>query len=322
MIEPFGARAPGWLARAVIATTSSLPDNWLGLRLAIGLRRIVTMQLADDGGLDVVRWGLRMRLHPRRNGCEKNALFTPQMYEAAERAELAAQIEKAKAASRTFVFIDVGANVGLFSLFVASCAGARAKIVAIEPEPQNLQRLQFNIAANSPLAIRVVPVALGEKQGLVALDIDGRDRGGTRTRALTDQEAGKLGVESHGLPEHDLEKREPVFGKRSCSNKEREQDDDVKKDHPAVVQCCTLLELLRQEGISYVDALKIDVEGAEDKVLDPFFRDAPEELWPDLIIIEDARNSWRSDLFSVFAKCGYTIAMRTKLNVAMHRVRM
>jgi hypothetical protein len=141
MIEPaFGARAPGRLDNTVIATTSRLPDNWLGLRLAIALRRIVTRHLADDGGLDVVRWGLRMRLHPRRNGCEKNALFTPQMYEPAERVELAAEIEKAKAADRTFVFIDVGANVGLFSLFVASCAGPKAKILAIEPEPQNLNR--------------------------------------------------------------------------------------------------------------------------------------------------------------------------------------
>src|SRR5437016_6719812 len=120
MTERYGARAPGWLDSKVIAATSSLPANWLGLRLAILLRRMVTMRLAEDGGLDVVRWGLRMRLHPRRNGCEKNALFTPQMYEPAERMELAAEIDKAKAANRPFVFIDVGANVGLFSLFVAA----------------------------------------------------------------------------------------------------------------------------------------------------------------------------------------------------------
>ena len=79
MTEPYGARTPGWLDRTVIAATSRLPDNWLGLRVAIGLRRLVTMRIPDDNGLDVVRWGLRMRLHPRRNGCEKGALFTPQM---------------------------------------------------------------------------------------------------------------------------------------------------------------------------------------------------------------------------------------------------
>jgi FkbM family methyltransferase len=285
--EAFGARAPGWLDNSVIAATSRLPDNWLGLRLAIALRRIVTTHLAEDGGLDVVRWGLRMRLHPRRNGCEKNALFTPQMYEPAERVELAAQIDKAKGAGRAFVFIDVGANVGLFSLFVASRAGPNAKILAIEPEPQNLERLRFNIAANPGIPIRVVPLALGEKKGLVALDVDDRDRGGTRTRALTGMEEEEFNPGSHA----------------------------------PLVDCCTLLDLLRQEETSHIDALKIDVEGAEDRVLESFFRDAPQTLWPNLIIIEDGRDSWRTDLFSVFSQCGYTIATRTKLNVALRLVR-
>ena len=286
MIEPFGARTPGWLDSKVIAATSRLPNNWLGLRLAIGLRRIVTMRLADDNGLDVVRWGVRMRLHPRRNGCEKNALFTPQMYEPAERAELFAEIEKAKAARRTFVFVDVGANVGLFSLMIASHAGQAAKIIAIEPEPENLRRLRFNIAANPDIPIHVVPLALGETNGLVALHIDRRDRGGTRTRALPDDGgAGKVDAECHAL----------------------------------LVECRTLLEVVRQEEVSSIDALKIDVEGAEDEALIPFFRDAPEGLWPNLLIIEDGRASWRNDLFSVLAKCGYAVATRTKLNVVMRR---
>ncbi len=95
----FGALVPGSFDRAVIALTSRLPDNWLGLRLAIVLRRLVTMRLAyPDGALDVVRWGVRLRLHPRDNGCEKNLLFTPQMYEPAERAELAAEIDRARRA--------------------------------------------------------------------------------------------------------------------------------------------------------------------------------------------------------------------------------
>src|SRR5262249_35396192 len=35
----------------------------------------------------------RLRLHPRDNGCEKDLLFPPQMYEPTERAELAARYE-------------------------------------------------------------------------------------------------------------------------------------------------------------------------------------------------------------------------------------
>ena len=265
----------------MIAATSRLPDNWVGLRLAIGLRRIVTMRMAGDSGLDVERWGLRMRLHPRRNGCEKGVLFTPQMYEACERMALSAEIDKATAACRTFVFIDVGANVGLFSLFVASYAGAVAKILAVEPEPGSLRRLEFNVAANPGVPIRVIPLALDERPGNVALQINHRDRGGTRTRPLNgyDQTA------------------------------------------TAEVECLPLLDLLKLEGVPSVDALKIDVEGTEDRILVPFFRDAAESLWPGFILIEDSRGSWHFDLFSMLADCGYVVAAKTKQNMMLRRIR-
>src|ERR1700681_1086390 len=145
----FGASAPGWLDRMVMALTKPLPDTWAGLRLAILLRRAVTMRLAyPDGALDVERWGLRMRLHPRDNGCEKNLLFTPRMYEPEELGELATDIARAKEQGRSFTFVDIGANVGLFSLFVAACTGRQARIFAVEPELGNLRRLEFNILAN------------------------------------------------------------------------------------------------------------------------------------------------------------------------------
>jgi FkbM family methyltransferase len=275
----YGERLPAPLDRAVIAVTSVLPGNWFGLRLAIALRRIVTMRMTGDGGFDVVRWGLRMRLHPRRNGCEKGALFTPQMYETPERRELAAEIDKSKAAGRPFVFIDIGANVGLFSLFVASRAGADARILAIEPEPENLRRLRFNVTSNPGIPIRVAAVALDEKPGRVAIETNLRDRGGTRTQPLDrHSEAGVVEVE-----------------------------------------CLPLQDALDGEGIRSIDALKIDVEGAEDRVLVPFFRDAPESLWPGFILIEDSRGAWRTDLFALFAERGYAVAARTKQNVMLRR---
>jgi hypothetical protein len=80
-----------------------------------------------------------------------------------------------------------------------------------------------------------------------------------------------------------------------------------------------LLEVLRQQGITSIDALKIDVEGAEDRILLPFFKDAERSLWPNLLIIEDARDAWNNDLFSELAQRGYAIETRTKLNVMMRR---
>jgi FkbM family methyltransferase len=261
----------------VIALTCRLPDNWFGLRLAIALRRLVTMRLAyPDGALDVIRWGLRLRLHPRDNGCEKNLLFTPQMYEPGERAELAAEIDRAKADGSPFVFIDIGANVGLFSFFVAARAARNARILAVEPDPENLSRLAFNIRINPGVPISIAAVALADKAGKVALDVDRRDRGGTRV------------VKSAG------------------------------RDAP-IVDAQTLLELLQRGGIDAIHAIKIDVEGAEDVVLAPFFRDAPKSMWPRLILLEDARSAWTIDLFSLLASLGYIVVSRTRLNVMLRR---
>src|SRR3984893_7725878 len=277
----FGALAPGWLDRTVMAMTKPLPDSWAGSRLAILLRRAVTMRLAyPDGALDVERWGLRMRLHPRDNGCEKNLLFTPRMYEPEELAELESDIARAKANARPFTFVDIGANVGLFSLFVASCAGQQARILAIEPEPGNLRRLEFNIRANPGVPITVIPKALSDEAGVVAVELDRRDRGGTRTKKI--DQAG----ESTGTVR---------------------------------VPSQTLLDVLAGEGSAASDALKIDVEGLEDVILAPFFRDTPPQLRPRLVIVEDSGPRWEVDLMSVMRGCGYELVALSRHQKLMLR---
>jgi len=266
-----------------MALTEPLPDNWAGLRLAILLRRAVTMRLPyPDGALDVERWGLRMRLHPRDNGCEKNLLFTPRMYEPEELAELESDIVKAKAQARRFTFVDIGANVGLFSLFVASCAGPQARILAIEPEPGNLRRLEFNVRANPGVPITIIAKALSDEAGIVAVELDQRDRGGTRTKKI-DQARASTGT--------------------------------------VRVPSQTLLDVLAGEGVDAVDAVKIDVEGSEDVILAPFFRDAPLRLRPRLVIVEDSRPSWKVDLMSAMQGCGYQLIALTRHKNLMLRLK-
>lgn len=277
----YGALAPGPFDRTILALTCRLPDNWLGLRLAILLRRAVTMRLDyPAGALDVERWGLRLRLHPRDNGCEKNLLFTPQMYEPIELRELAAEIARVKRQGRPFVFVDIGANVGLFSLFVAAHTGTDARILAIEPEPGNFRRLNFNIGVNPKLPIKVISTALSDEAGELAIELHGRDRGGSRTTKLARAEALTGAV---------------------------------------LVPSQTLLQLLRHERVEAIDALKIDVEGFEDVILLPFFQEAALAMWPRLIIIEDARGTWKADLVSLMLSKGYSIAARSKLNIILQR---
>jgi hypothetical protein len=74
---------------------------------------------------------------------------------------------------------------------------------------------------------------------------------------------------------------------------------------------------MTQEGLEWVDALKIDVEGMEDSILSSFFRDAPQRLWPRFILVEDARAVWNTDLFSLLAATGYSVASRSRQNVML-----
>lgn len=56
-------------------------------------------------------------------------------------------------------FLDVGANLGYFSLLAARWVGPRGRVDSIEPDPLNRQRLQDNLAANA-LAGRVTVHAI------------------------------------------------------------------------------------------------------------------------------------------------------------------
>src|SRR6202011_4293268 len=57
-----------------------------------------------------------------------------------------------------------------------------------------------------------------------------------------------------------------------------------------------LQQILGEAGVSHVDALKIDVEGYEDRILTGFFQQAPQALWPRAVVIEHlSRSEWLED---------------------------
>ena len=84
------------------------------------------------------------------------------------------------------LFIDVGANIGTYSLWAASVG---ARVMAVEPDVLALQRLHANVQLNPHLDIDVIPAALAEYEGTVGFTegLDTLNRiGGNRTvNALT-----------------------------------------------------------------------------------------------------------------------------------------
>jgi FkbM family methyltransferase len=269
--RPFGSYAPSGFARWVIERTRVMPAGWAGRKLALMMRHLAAHSLKGLP-LDMETFGVRMRLHPYNNICEKRILFTPQYFDAQELEILAGRVREG------FAFVDVGANVGWYSLCVARKAGPSSRILAVEPQPDIFDRLTYNIRQNPFGTVKAVACAVADKPGEVTLFIDPKNRGESSVKIVGSSHMDAIRV-------------------------------------PAV----TLLDLLKREGFTRLDAIKLDVEGAEDLILDPFFRDAPASLHPSLLIIEDARDRWQSDLPKLLKSRGYRQILRTKMNLVFER---
>jgi FkbM family methyltransferase len=268
---PFGTYAPQGFVRWAVDLARTLPDSWAARRLVILLRRMVTGRLGG-APVDVEALGARMRLHPYNNICEKRMLFTPATFDPQELKLLSERLRDG------FVFVDVGANIGAYSLFVAARTGPSARILAIEPQPHVYDRLVDNIRLNQFSTIKAIDCAVADKAGDLTLFIDPRNSGESSVKIVTSGGANGIRV-------------------------------------PAK----TLLMLAREEEFQRIDAMKLDVEGAEDIILEPFFGEAPEALHPTLLIIEDGSPQWQIDLPALLARHGYRVLAKTRLNYVFER---
>ncbi len=139
--------------------------------------------------------------------------------------EVSAAVHEELAEGATFV--DIGANIGWFSLLAASLVGPTGRVIAIEPNPRNVALLRQSAKDNGFENIEVVAVALSERPGAAALETDGSN--------------GRL-ILVDGPPTQAVEAS-------------------------FVVATYPLDTVLNEVGAGRVDAIKIDVEGAEPLVL-------------------------------------------------------
>jgi len=271
--RPFGDFAPSGLTRWVIDRTRGLPEGWAGRRVALMLRHLA-MKMLKGPPIDLETFGVRMRLYPYKNVCERRLLFTPQYFDADELKILASRIKDG------FTFIDVGSNVGWYALFLAREAGpaVSTRILAVEPQPEIFDRLIYNIRQNPACTIKAVDCAIADKTGELTLFLDPLNRGEASLKIVNSSQTDAIRV-------------------------------------PAV----TLLDLLSREGLTHVDAIKLDVEGAEDLVLGPFFRDAPATLYPSVFIVANVPERWQVDVVGLLTGKGYRQILETKMNVVFER---
>ena len=122
------------------------------------------------------------------------------------------------------VFVDVGANIGLFTLKAARFA---SRVVAAEPGAAAGRQLADNLALNGFRNVTIVPKAISDTEGKAALFHN------------------PLGDDPQAFS---------LINDGTSSESEE-------------VEITTLDRLVTEFGLERVDCLKIDVEGAEDRVI-------------------------------------------------------
>lgn len=95
--------------------------------------------------------------------------------------EVSAQFEASIRAGD--LVVDIGANVGFFTLLAANLTGPTGSVIAIEASPRIAALLQDNLDRNKPLPVSLRIVAVSDRPGQVMI-YDGPDGNIGRTRTM------------------------------------------------------------------------------------------------------------------------------------------
>ena len=132
------------------------------------------------------------------------------------------------------VFYDIGANIGVYSLYARARLGPSCRIYAFEPDSQNYGQLNKNIFLNGfSNEIQALPVAISDQTRLDQLNIRAFSTGSAR-HAIGEQL-------SEGRP--------------------------VKRVHVQPIICFALDHLVSEYQLPFPNHIKIDVDGHEFSVL-------------------------------------------------------
>lgn len=267
--NPFGSRQASFHERLTwrAADWSVLPQGWRQ-RLRRRFARPVT------GPFDITHDGMKFRLYPAENYCDRVLFGRDELPERAEHEALLPLTEPG------MVFVDIGANVGSYSVFVGS-RSPEATLLAFEPHPRTHEKLLFNLTANGLPVENVVNAGVGPEPATMTLWSDGGSNIGHTSLLKEGTTKAKVGVEVPIVP---------------------------------------LFDTLEERRMEQIDLLKIDIEGFEDRALVPFLEHAPETLLPKHILIEVAhRHLWEVDLEAMLEKLGYNERFATAENRLLSR---
>ena len=89
-------------------------------------------------------------------------------------------------------FVDVGANIGTYTVLASAVVGPSGKVVAIEPHPVIFKYLQRNVAANELQNVFAMEVAVGAKRQIALMQYSKKNPGETHVTSQFHAETTKV----------------------------------------------------------------------------------------------------------------------------------
>jgi FkbM family methyltransferase len=136
-----------------------------------------------------------------------------------------------KAVKNGDVIIDLGANIGYFSLLAAKLVGENGRVYSFEPEPKNFSYLKKNIEINNYNWVEPFQKAVSDKNGKT-----------------------KLFICEYETGHHTINQNEGIKAYRPQAK--------VNPDNFVEVETVALDDFFKDKGFR-IDVIKMDVEGAE-----------------------------------------------------------
>ena len=181
-------------------------------------------------------------------------------------------------------FVDVGANIGDFSIWAAKQGGPDTCVLAVEADPDNLPLLARNVHRHGlDGTVQVAPVAAAAEAGTVVLHQG--HQSGTSTISPSDV--------------HEMEHMRPRG--------------------TVEIPAKTLDSLLEEAALPRVDVVKIDVEGAEEYVLAGAAKLLATER-PLTILIDIHWGVNLSGIANLLHEHGFTIRMEAEPDVVIDAI--
>lgn len=85
-----------------------------------------------------------------------------------------------KTIKKGWTVLDIGANIGYPSLLFSKLVGENGRVIAFEPDKNNIEILEKNIKANKIKNIKIIPMAVSDRTGIGTLYISDSHSGDHR----------------------------------------------------------------------------------------------------------------------------------------------